>query len=125
MLPRAARLLNGRDFRAAYSRSQSYATPRLVLYAHARKQYALNAETALTSRFRIGFSISRKVCRKAHDRNLITRRLREITRQDILSQAGSGKPLDIVVVARRTAIDASYDLLKEDLLRLFEQASSN
>jgi len=121
MLPRAARLLNRRDFRAAYSRSQSYTTPRLVLYVRSRRRMSVDEASSLGP-LRIGFSISRKTCRKAHDRNLMKRRLREISRLDVLPSVRQGVPLDSVIVARAAAANADFETLRGDVLKLYRQA---
>ena len=128
MLPRAARLRSGRDFRAAYSRSQSFATPRLVLHVRNRRRsagaegQAIAAGEAPAAPLRVGFSISRKTCRKAHDRNRLKRRLREITRREILPALRGERIADVVVVARSPAPEAEFDILREDLCKLFRQA---
>ena len=113
MLPRAARLLNRRDFRAAYSRSQSFATPRLVLYRRPRRGPADAEAGALL----VGYSISKKTCRKAHDRTRLKRRLREITRLDVLPAVRPGSRIDAVVVARTAAPEATYAALRDDLVQ--------
>jgi len=122
MIPRAARLLNGRDFRAAYSYSRTYASSRLVLYVRIRKS-KIGAEDGAAQQLRIGYSISKKICKKAHDRNLLKRRLREITRIEILPRSRNAKSIDVVVVARKLSVEAAFDVLKEDLCRLFLEAS--
>jgi len=79
-------------------------------------------EAAGLGPLRIGYSISRKTCRKAHDRNLMKRRLREISRLDVLPYIRQGAPLDSIVVARSAAAEADFDMLREDVLKLFRQA---
>jgi ribonuclease P protein component len=71
---------------------------------------------------RIGYSISRKTCRKAHDRNLMKRRLREISRLDVLPYVRPGVPLDSVIVGRVAAAEADFDTLRADVRRLYRQA---
>lgn len=48
-------------------------------------------------------------------RNKLKRRLRELTRAHVLTQASSS---DVVVRARREAYDASFDDLRQDVQRL-------
>ena len=100
MLPRAARLRSGREFRATYSRSQSYATPRLTLFLRGERG---PVRTDSINRFRVGFSISKKTARKAHERNLIKRRLREIIRIRVLGRVRNGR-LDAIIVARSPSV---------------------
>lgn len=125
MLPRKARLRRSRDFRAVYSRARSYKTPLLVLYARpARPSGAAGEKNEKPEPLavRIGFSISKKVAKKAHDRNLLKRRLREITRTTILPEWRGGRSFDVVVVARQAALEADYAGLLDEMLSLFLQA---
>ena len=125
MLPRAARLRSGREFRATYSRSQSYATPRLVLYLRGGRAPAEPSpqETAPIGRVRVGFSISKKAARKAHERNLVKRRLREIVRLFILARIRPGR-FDAVIVARSSAVEARFSELAGDVEYLFKKAGA-
>lgn len=64
-------------------------------------------------RTRWGFAVGRRLVAKAHDRNRVRRRLREVARE-----AGVGEGWDIVVVARDGAVGARFDALVEELRRL-------
>ena len=70
MLPKPNRLRRRRDFAAVYSRKKAWSNAFLVLNV----RWFAGGETR-----RIGFSVSKKVG-KAHDRNGVKRRLREICR---------------------------------------------
>jgi ribonuclease P protein component len=107
MLPRAERLTRRRDFGAVYRRGKRYEHPLLTLY--------LRPSGGEQPR-RFGFSVSKKVG-KAHDRNRIKRRLREICR-DLPTQPGR----DFVLVARAGASEAETALLREALVQLFSRA---
>jgi len=117
MLPQAARLKRNRDFRLVYARKRSFACGTLVLYVRARPQ----AEVGNTGVSRFGFVISKKTARRAHDRNRIKRRLREICR---LQMAGRirRQPVDVLFVARASAVDADYARLAADAETLGRQA---
>jgi len=119
MLPRS-----GREFRATYSRSQSFATPRLTLYLRGYRPTGTPSQGELTGQVgsvRVGFSISKKAARKAHERNLIKRRLREIVRHRVLSRVRSGR-FDAVIVARSPALEATFDQLTRDTEYLFSKS---
>jgi ribonuclease P protein component len=107
MLPRAERLTRRRDFGAVYRRGRRYEHPLLTLY--------LRPSGGEQPR-RFGFSVSKKVG-KAHDRNRIKRRLREICRA-LPTQPGR----DFVLVARAGASEAETALLREALVQLFSRA---
>ena len=109
MLPRAARLKRSRDFQAVYKRRTSWASPHLVLYVRFR-----TAREPASSR--LGFVISKKVAKRAHDRNRLKRRLREISRHCLLPAAL--RPFDALVVARTPAPALSYDQLLRELTGL-------
>lgn len=101
MLPVTERLTRRRDFAAVYARKKSWAGPLLVLYL---RRYSPESAEAETRRF--GFSVSKKVG-KAHDRNRVKRRLREICRaHGVRGEFSNG--FDVVFVARSAVATAGY-----------------
>jgi ribonuclease P protein component len=77
---------------------------------------------------RLGLVVSQKVDNKAHERNLIKRRLREIFRTHKSLWASRPRPgggsgtIDVVVLARPEAKGVAFDVLRDDALRTLEQA---
>lgn len=104
MLPKPNRLARRRDFAAVYGRKKSWANPLLVLHVRWHPKENAGAETR-----RFGFSVSKKVG-KAHDRNGVKRRLREICR--LVGNPSDGEAwrqgFDAVFVARSESAHASY-----------------
>ena len=94
-------------FRRLYHTS-GHADAYLVLYA--RKNW--------TQSNRVGITVSKKLG-KAHVRNRVRRRLREIYR---LHEAKFKPGWDIVVVARSKAVDAPFDKLTASYLALAAKA---
>jgi len=80
----------------------------MVVYALARGREAP----------RFGISVSKKVG-GAVQRNLVKRRLREACRAAILDGAPA---VDYVLVARSSALEADFSLLKQTAQRLIKQA---
>lgn len=113
MLPTPERLVRQRDFAAVYGRKKSWANPLLVLYIRTHDRTGAFAETR-----RFGFSVSKKVG-KAHDRNRVKRRLRELCRKH-----GNAwkRGFDAILVARSTAAEASFAELETALCQLFQRA---
>lgn len=68
---------------------------------------------------RLGVVTSKKVSSRAVDRNLARRRLREIFRQHRAELSG---PVDLVIIARRNLLSASYAEVEREFLRLAENA---
>ncbi len=91
-----------RDFRRVYRKGASAVRPCLVLYAR-RTGGREN---------RLGITVTAKVG-KAHTRNLVRRRLREIYR---LHEDGIRMGYDFVVVARTRAATAEYGRLEKEFL---------
>ena len=89
-------------------RTGGQANALLVLYAR-RNRLGQN---------RVGVTVSKKLG-KAHIRNRIRRRVREVYR---LNEAAFRPGWDIVVVVRGKAIDASFDQLTESYLSLAKKA---
>ena len=68
---------------------------------------------------RFAFSVSKKISKKAVVRNKTRRRLREITRREILPNLKIS--LDCLVVARKEILEKSYHELEEELRRVFKK----
>lgn len=113
MLPPEERLRRNRDFVAVYARKKSWANSLLVLHL---RNYDPNG--AITETRRFGFSVSKKVG-KAHDRNRIKRRLREICRQH-RNRWRTG--FDVVFVARTGSQTATFEELRSAVEQLAERA---
>ena len=94
-------------FRRLYHTS-GHADAYLVLYARKNR----------TQSNRVGITVSKKLG-KAHVRNRVRRRLREIYR---LHEAKFKPGWDIVVVARSKAVDAPFDKLTASYLALAAKA---
>ena len=95
-------LKKNHEFRRLYAKGQSAVSPFLVVYSRKTKR---------TSN-RIGFTVSTKLG-KAVTRNRVRRRLREIYR---LHEEQFLPGMEIVVVARVRAADASYRQLERAFL---------
>lgn len=112
MLPRPSRLKRSRDFQAIYKRRMSWASPHLVLYVRLRAPREGSAS-------RLGFVISKKIAKRAHDRNRLKRRLREISRLRLLPSAA--RPFDVLVVARTAAPALTFEQLASEVIGLARQ----
>lgn len=85
-------------------------TPALTLYVRSR-----SAEAGTP---RLGFVVSKKVAGKAHDRNRLKRRLREVCRRYIGRLAG----VDLIFVARPMSVTAEVDVLEQEIVQLLMKA---
>ncbi|HRQ64582.1 MAG TPA: ribonuclease P protein component [Xanthomonadaceae bacterium] len=105
--PRCARLTRRGDFDHAFKSGQRFHTRCFrVHYCDAP------ADTA-----RLGITLSRKVARRAHDRNRMKRLVRETFR---LARPGL-PPLDLVLLAKPELKSAGEDALKADLDMLWQR----
>ena len=95
-------LKNNIDFRRVYRKGASAVRPCLVVYARKIKG----------DENRLGFTVTAKVG-KAHTRNRVRRRLREIYR---LHESGLKAGYEFVVVARVRAAEVSYKRLETEFL---------
>ncbi len=94
-------------FRRLYHTS-GFADGYLVLYARKNR----------TNENRVGITVSKKLG-KAHVRNYVRRRLREVYR---LNEDKFQPGWDIVVVARSRAVDAKFERLTKSYLALAKKA---
>jgi ribonuclease P protein component len=80
-----------------------------------RLQWAPNALPVT----RFGFIVGKRVAMRAHERNLVRRRLRELARAE-LARLGTG--YDVIVAAQPPAKGASYQELGTALRTLLQRA---
>ena len=95
-------LKSNNDFHRVYRKGTSAVKPCLVVYLR-RNRSDFN---------RLGLTVTAKVG-KAHTRNLVRRRLREIYR---LHESGLRPGYDMVVVARTRAANVGYRRLESEFL---------
>jgi ribonuclease P protein component len=108
MLPRTARLRSSSDFKRVYGRGFSVAGRHLVVYVLPEQGGG-----------RLGLSVSRKVG-SAVIRNRTRRRLSEA----FAAQAGGGSTgVDVIVIARPPAANASYQILEKEMATLLAEAA--
>jgi ribonuclease P protein component len=110
LLPTESRLKAKRDFQAVFSRRRSLADPLLALYSAPGRGKAA----------RFGFSVGKKLG-GAVRRNRVKRLLRESARQLLPEVAPD---LDLIIVARVKAKDATLAELSASLNRLLSRANA-
>lgn len=101
-------LKKSHEFKRVYKYGNSIADRLLVLYVLSRNN----------KRRRVGYSVSKKIG-KAVVRNKVKRRLREIYRhnEDSLKVG-----MDIVLIARKSIVNASYQQIERSAKKLFKRA---
>jgi len=97
------------DFQAVYKKGRRVSAPSLTLVWRIQEN---------PGQARLGLSVSRK-SGKAHDRNLLKRRLREIFRLEACLLAPGH---DLVLVAKPGPPLLSYQALQAEVLSLFKRA---
>ena len=128
MLPRPARLKRNRDFKAVYAQRRSYSIGPLVLYVRFRRDRpgGVDVDRAPVDdgrpACRIGFVISKKVAKRAHDRNRLKRRLREICRHQVLPRLRKNVVVDMMIVSRPGATELEFARLAADVETLGRKA---
>jgi ribonuclease P protein component len=107
--PRTVRLLKPAEFQRVFKRATRVQDANFTILARA------NSGTQA----RLGLAIARKQIRRAVDRNRLKRLIRETFRRHQVLLQG----LDIVVMARRQALQQNNDVLIEALGRLWQSLS--
>lgn len=113
-MPPASRITRTREIRALLRRGRKRKTSHLdVFFLSSRGPGA-----------RIGLVVP-KYQRSAVARNLIKRRLRELSRREVLPRLRqSSLSLDLLIRVRREAYDATYRELRMELLKVTEELCS-
>ena len=107
MLPKTHRLRRMRDFALLSQKGRVVYGPFFTLRFRA-------SDTPT----RVGFVVSTKIYKRAHDRNRTKRRLREAIR---LLQASWPEKQDLLLIARPEARDAAFEEIKAAILHAFEK----
>lgn len=120
MLPPKARLRKSRDFQAVYRTRKSWATSCLSLHVRWGHTSALSLPGGPLP-IRFGFVISKKVAKRAHVRNLLKRRMREISRRQLLPKIKAGRSVDMLFVARPAVLALDFPALCAAMSGLMRQ----
>jgi ribonuclease P protein component len=67
---------------------------------------------------RLGVTVTKKVDKRAVGRNYLKRRIKEVFR---LNQHKLKKPIDLVIIARKGAVDLSFQEVAEELCQLLKK----
>lgn len=109
-LPRSRRIRRGPEIREIFRRGKRGKTSHLDFFVSASP----------ASRPRLGVVVP-KHRRSIAERNRLRRRLREIGRVEVLPRLrASGRSLDLLVRARAEAYDASFQVLRSELVDFTE-----
>ena len=104
-LPRSMRLLRPGEFAAVFDRGARQVGRYMVLWTLVSDSGAV----------RLGVVTSKRAFHRAVDRVRVRRKFREAFRRN---RAGLGTGTDVVLVGRTAALEARYDSLESELLKL-------
>ena len=110
MLPKINRVNQEKEIKRLVKSGKTFFLPQLVI------KYLENKEDIV----KVGFVVSTKVDKKAVTRNLLARRLREIT-QELLPNLKTG--YSILVIAKKSALELSFEELKKQLIFAFSKTN--
>lgn len=113
-LPREARIRLGSEIRALLERGKRKRTRNLDVFFAASP----------VSRSRVGIVVP-KHGHRIVERNRLKRRLREVLRRDGLQLLETGgQPMDVLIRSRRSAYDAGFTALREEVVQAVEGVCS-
>ena len=110
MLARELRVKKRQDFDSVYKKGKSYSCKYL-------KVYVLSTDLPIQ---RFGFSISKKVSKRAVDRNKLKRQISFIIREELHSLKSN---IDLVFVLRSSILDLPFAEMKSNINNLLEKAN--
>jgi ribonuclease P protein component len=114
-LGKSSRLLRHADFEHVYRAGRRHFSSNMTVFFLARTEVGGNAGP------RVGFTVSRAMG-GAVQRNRIRRRMREAAR---LNLGGLRQPVDVVINPKKSALNANFRALAEELRRAFDAIRTN
>jgi ribonuclease P protein component len=108
MLAKKNRINTDQDIKRLIQSGKTFFLPQLTI------KYTTNKDNNL----KIGFVVSNKVDKRATQRNLLKRRLREANRS-LLKDLKTG--YNLLIIAKKTALDLSFVELKKQLIFAYYQ----
>ncbi len=108
-LSKNQRIIKASLFREAFAQRRSFVGRFMVLWLRTGPEASL----------RLGVVTSKKVSRRAVDRNRARRVLRALFREHRAEFCGD---VDVVIIARRNILGAAHDAVEAELLRLARRA---
>lgn len=109
MFSKELRLRKNSEFESIYKKGRYYPSKFLVLYILKKE----------SNNLRCGFSVSKKVSKKAVERNKVKRRLMHIIAQESLSMKNN---FDLVFTARVGIINLSFEEIRDLVITLIKKA---
>jgi len=110
MLKKPQRITSNKDFQNTYRRGRHYSSA----------FFGLNYLSNIYGKTRIGIVVNKKIARKAHDRNLLKRQLREIVR----AEYNNLKPgADIIITTRGNILKLDYKKLTDELKSILTKSN--
>lgn len=106
MLKRLYRVTKDKEFQAIYRRGRFQSTA----------LFSINYLPGKKNVSRVGIVVSKKITKKATERNLIKRRIREVV-QEIYPTIKNN--YDIVISVKKPVMDANFDTIKTTIKDMF------
>lgn len=126
--PKSAHLLKHADFQRVYKQGKRHFSGNMTVFylrqAGPAEETSGSVASAGHGAIRFGFTVSRALG-GAVDRNRIRRRVREAVRRHMAELAGLTASLDVVINPKRTARDAQFATLSEEVTRAFQVIRRN
>ena len=111
--PASKRIKKRQDFTRIQSSGRKFYSRHFVAAVSDPKESAVESRES-----RLGVTVTKKVDKRAVGRNYLKRRVKEVFR---LNQHKIKKPIDLVIIARKGAVDLSFQQVADELCQLMKK----